>query len=79
MGPLVRDGEALGEREALLELQGVREHPGDQVVRRLGGVARDLEREGLVHAAVDVGEGEVEGVDGRGLRHPRRYSVAGGG
>nr|ADI23862.1 hypothetical protein [uncultured gamma proteobacterium HF4000_48E10] len=53
-----------GELDARGELQQVRQEPSHQILVGLRRVLRDTQRERLVHAAVGVGELDVEVVDG---------------
>ena len=68
-GGIVGAGEALREGDALRVLETVREHARHHVLIRLGRLLRHLEREGLVDAAVGVGEIDVEVVDRGSKRH----------
>jgi hypothetical protein len=71
-GLVVRGEAALAERDALFVLEGVREGAGEHVAHRLGGVPGDPQVEGLVDAAVDVRELDLEMKHRRRLGHRRR-------
>ena len=61
--------QASRERDALGELERVREDAGHQVLRGLGRMSGHPERQRLVDVAVRVGQLDVEGVDRRGEGH----------
>src|SRR5205085_10055053 len=65
---LVRVGKSAGKGESFGELQAVGEHARDEMVLRLRRVARHLQDERLVHAAVDMRELDCEIVDRRAKR-----------
>jgi hypothetical protein len=68
---IVGVGQAARERDAVGELEAIRQHPRDE--KRVGfrGMAGDPQVEMFVDAAIGVGEIDLEGEDGGGQRHQR--------
>jgi hypothetical protein len=61
----IRIVETARELDPLRELERVRQHPRHQVLLGFGRVPGNAQRQRLVHAAVGVGQVDVQVVDGR--------------
>jgi hypothetical protein len=60
---LVRIGKPLGEADAYGVLETVGQHPHDEILFRFRRVPRDAKGQCLVHAAIHVGQLDLERVD----------------